>query len=154
MLTSKRNTMKHSLESQYMIEKLQNLLYFLKELGMYGVACTWCSGQPDLPDYRSMALLRLERLERGKLKDHEFCECYCAVFQEWLDNDVIEEVPEEALRDECSLYWYHYPVVCEDKTTTKVRVVMDDAAKFRGCNIASTKCSPLDPISLPIFKSF
>ena len=41
----------------------------------------------------------------------------------------------EALQTERSLYWYHHPVIREDKTTTKVRVVMDSAAKFRGRNI-------------------
>ncbi len=84
---------------------------------MYEVACTWRPGQPDLPDNRSMALHRPERLERGKLKDREFRDRYSAVFQEWLDNDIIEEVPDEILKSERSLYWYHHPVVREDKTT-------------------------------------
>ncbi len=61
-----------SIESQYVIEKLRNTFKFLEKEGMYEVACTWRPDQPDLPDNRSMALHRLERLERGKLKDPEF----------------------------------------------------------------------------------
>ncbi len=45
---------------------------------------------------------------------------------------------QEALQTEQSLYWYHHPVVREDKTTTKVRVVMDGTAKFRCRNINKT----------------
>ncbi len=91
-----------------------------------------------VPDNRSMALHRLERLEQGKLKDPKFRERYASVFQEWLDGDVIEEVPDEALQTEKSLYWYHHPVIRDDKTTTKVRVVMDGAARFHGRNINET----------------
>ena len=124
-----------SIESKYVIEKLRNTFKFLEKEGMYKVACTWHPDQPDLPDNRSMALHRLERLERSKLKDPEFRERYASVFKQWLEDDVIREVPLETLQNERSLYWYHHPVIREDKTTTKVRVVMDSAAKFRGRNI-------------------
>ncbi len=127
-----------SLESQYVIERLCSTLKFLEDQGMYEIGCTWRPDQPDLADNRSMALHRLEHLEKGKLKDPMFRERYAAVFQEWLDNDVIKEVPDESLCTEQSLYWYHHPVIREDKTTTKVRVVMDGAAKFRECNINKT----------------
>ncbi len=70
-----------SIESQYVIEKLRSTFKFLEHEGMYEIACTWRPDQPDLPDSRSMALHRLERLE-------------------WLDNDVIQEVPSEALQSE------------------------------------------------------
>ena len=124
-----------SIESQYVIEKLRNTFKFLEKEGMYEVACTWHPDQPDLPDNHSMALHRLERLEKSKLKDPELQERYASVFRQWLDDDVIQEVSSEALQNERSLYWYHHPVIREDKTTTKVRVVMDGAAKFRGRNI-------------------
>ncbi len=52
-----------SIESQYVIEKLRNTFKFLDHEGMYKIGCTWQPDQPDLPDNRSMALHRLERLE-------------------------------------------------------------------------------------------
>ncbi len=90
-----------------------------------------------MPDNHAQALARLRHLEQGKLRDPEFRKRYAAVFEQWLKEGYIREVPEcnWALPENEGLYWCHHPVVREDKMTTKVRVVMDGVAKYKGQNI-------------------
>ena len=61
-----------SLQSRYVIQQLKDLLHFLPDLGQYEVGCTWCPGQPNLPDNRALAMTCYKCLENGKLKDKEF----------------------------------------------------------------------------------
>ncbi len=134
---AKESKQSMSVQSRYVIQCLKDLLRFLPDLKQYEVACTWKPGQPKVPENRAQALARLRHLEQGKLRDPEFRERYAAVFEQWLKEGYIREVPEcnWALSENEGLYWCHHPVVREDKMTTKVRIVMDGAAKYKGRNI-------------------
>ncbi len=126
-----------SVQSHYIIQCLKGSLRFLPDLKQYEVTCTWKPGQPKVLDNHAQALVRLQCLEQGKLRNPEFCEGYAAVFEQWLEQGYIREVPEcnWALPENENLYWCHHLIVREDKTTMKVRVVMDGAAKHKGRNI-------------------
>ncbi len=83
-----------SLQSWYVIQKLQEMLRFLPELGQYEAGCTWKPGEPDFPDNRLFALMRYKCLEGGKLKDPEFRARYAVICAEWLEKGYVREVPE------------------------------------------------------------
>ena len=57
-------------------------------------------------------------------------EAYCKVFQDYERKDYIHQVPQSEVEEQ----WFlpHFPVVKEDRVTTKDRVVFDAAVKHDG----------------------
>ena len=53
------------------------------------------------------------------------------VFKDYLDNSIVERVDAPADNKELVHYLPHHPVVCKDKETTKVRVVLDVFSKMK-----------------------
>ncbi len=119
-----------SLEEKHVVDMIKKAM-FLRD-GQYRVGCTWKPNQPTLPDNHSFALKHLHSLERGKLRDPVLRERYAAVIQEWLNKDYGEEVAEESWKSEKGLFWAHFPVMREDKTTTKICIIMDGAGCLQG----------------------
>ncbi|KAJ8977402.1 hypothetical protein NQ317_003183 [Molorchus minor] len=73
--------------------------YFLEtvpvdESGRYEVRLPWLDGHPSLPNNYHLAKKRLETIVKRLNKDGLF-DSYDQVFQEWLQDDVIEEVSVE-----------------------------------------------------------
>ncbi|GBM74720.1 hypothetical protein AVEN_274854-1 [Araneus ventricosus] len=89
---------------------------------IYNTACAkWRIIHPD--DSSNLAKKRLE-VTTEKLFSHNLYEKYENVFQEWLDEGTIGEVPpnEVAL---CGNYLPHRPVIKESSSTTRIRPVFD-----------------------------
>jgi hypothetical protein len=99
--------------------------------GRYKVCIPWKSETPDLPNNRSLAERRFTSLERSLLKSPKLVERYSAAMEANIEKGYIREV-KRPTSDEPSWYLPHFPVVREDKTTTKVRIVLDSAAKYAG----------------------
>lgn len=95
--------------------------------GRYCTALPFCRDPSELGDSRSIAVRRLLSLER-KLQDPELRASYNEVVQDYIDNDYLSEVPPDS-EDSQGYYIPHHAVVRRDKTTTKVRVVLDASAK-------------------------
>ncbi|KAJ8969022.1 hypothetical protein NQ317_012213 [Molorchus minor] len=108
--------------------------YFLEtvavdESGRYEVRLPWLDGHPSLPNNYHLAKKRLETIVKRLNKDGLF-DSYDQVFQEWLQDDVIEEVSVEEGSNVSNRYHYlpHRPVT-KEHSTTKIRPVFDASAR-------------------------
>lgn len=93
----------------------------------YEVRLPWLEGHPPLPSSYSVAKTRLQNTV-GKLKRDGLMKEYGQVFQEWLTENIIEEVPEETPALVSVHYLPHRPVIKEG-STTKIRPVFDASAR-------------------------
>jgi hypothetical protein len=55
-----------------------------------------------------------------------------AVFNKWQDLGYIKLIQDDNPTRPNLWYWPHFPVIKEEKETTKIRPVFDGTAKFRG----------------------
>ena len=103
----------------------------------FQVAIPWKGGtKPSVQSNKHLALHRLESLQRALDKRPSIKLQYTKVLQAYLEKGYIRRVSEAAdlsIPDQWHLP--HFPVVRDDKTTTKVRVVFDAAAKCNGYSI-------------------
>lgn len=95
--------------------------------GRYEIELPWLCEREKLPNNRSLALKRFERVA-GKLNAERFS-AYDKVFREWKDLDIIEVVEVE---EEIGHFLPHRPVLTLHKETTKVRPVFDASAHVVG----------------------
>ena len=92
----------------------------------------WKPNEPNLPNNYSLALSRQHNLERSKhLATEQGQEDYNKVFRSWIQKGYLQRVPEDEIEVEQAFYLPHFPVKREDKTTSKVRPVLDGAAKWK-----------------------
>ena len=87
--------------------------------------------KPDhepLPDNFKVSETRLKSL-KGRLKSKGILNAYDDIFKEYEKNRIIDEVVAEVGK---VLYLPHRPVICADKTTTKIRAVFDASCKVNG----------------------
>lgn len=96
----------------------------------YQVPIPWKDGEPNLPHNWQMAASRLRNLEKSLLKRPAVAAEYKRIFKDQNEKGYIKKLqPTQVnIRGEG---WYlpHFPVVKPDKATTKVRIVMDAAAR-------------------------
>lgn len=111
--------------------------------GRYEVRLPWKESHPDLPTNHEIAAKRLESTVK-KLEKDGFYKEYEEVLQEWVQEGVIEQVPEHELGN-VKHYLPHRHVV-KQSSTTKVRPVFDASAHVqrepslndcleKGCNM-------------------
>ena len=104
------------------------------EDGRYQIGIPWRDERPCLPDNKTVALARLRSLEKTLRKDPDLKQKYQEKMEENLKKGYVRKVTEE---DGTEPAWYlpHFPVVREEKQTSKVRIVMDAAAQYGGRSI-------------------
>ncbi|KYN03590.1 hypothetical protein ALC62_05563 [Cyphomyrmex costatus] len=98
----------------------------LNENGRYEVRLPWLQTHPEINDNRDLAHKRLITTTK-KLKSEGLFYEYNAVFDEWMAEGIIEEVPAEEAHN-----WGHYLPhrhVVKEKSTTRIRPVFDASAK-------------------------
>ncbi|KAK0415379.1 hypothetical protein QR680_011915 [Steinernema hermaphroditum] len=101
----------------------------LREDGYY-VKFPWKQEIAELPSNWAIAYKRLKQtLERA---DEQILKGYQDTFSEQLNRKMIEEVDPDAPTGQVVHYLAHQPVVTPQKETTKVRIVFDASAHFRG----------------------
>ena len=78
-----------------------------------------------------MALNRLDNTERRLIKQPELGEKYCEIVEQYIKKGYLEYVDIKNDSNDC---WHlpHFPVVRLDKSTAKVRIVFDGAARYDG----------------------
>ncbi|GFY40526.1 uncharacterized protein TNIN_134281 [Trichonephila inaurata madagascariensis] len=98
-----------------------------KENGCYCVGLPWLGRSVELPSNYQVAEKRLFGITRrlGSLRKYEE---YDGVFKEWLEEGVIEMVPDHELNSK-GHYLPHHPVFKPDSVTTKIRPVFDASSK-------------------------
>ena len=92
--------------------------------------------KPDhefLPDNRRMCERRLNNLCKQFEKKPDQCKLYDQLFDSYLEDRIIEEVPPEDIGEPGQVcYLAHRPIVREDRETTKIRPVFDGSARATG----------------------
>lgn len=99
------------------------------------VYLAWREDGPKLENNFGMALSRLTNLEKSlQRKNPTITQSYNEIIQDYEKKNYIRKLPDPKIEEN---QWFlpHFPVVREDKATTKVRVVFDAAAKLKGTSL-------------------
>lgn len=96
--------------------------------GRYEILLPWKNNHPPLPDNRFLAEKRLG-LTLTRLQGKNLVSDYQQVFQDWLEEGIIERVPEDEVKNR-GHYLPHRPVIKEN-STTRIRPVFDASAKSK-----------------------
>ena len=117
------------IEEQMAMKQVENSLSY--ENQMYRVDVPWKTNDVALPDNYEMALSRLENTEKRLKRSPEVAYAYSKCIEEYLEKGYVAKVREH---DRSLSKWYlpHFPVLRPDKDTTKVRIVFDTSAKYKG----------------------
>ncbi|XP_046329965.2 uncharacterized protein LOC124113582 [Haliotis rufescens] len=106
------------------------------EDGHYQIGIPWKKEVHALPsDNYQMALSRLESTEKKLEKDETIAAAYDTVISQYHTNGYIRKVPTEEMTNTGKWYLPHFPVVRLDRLTTKVRIVFDASAKYKGISL-------------------
>ena len=100
----------------------------LKE-GRYEIGIPWKDGEPKFKSNDDMAFSRLKNLEISLAKKPDIASAYGKIIEDYLEKGYIKKI--SSTNDE---QWLlpHFAVVNNKKTSTKVRIVFDAAAKHNG----------------------
>ena len=98
-----------------------------QEDGRYEVHVPWIPGRKLSGTNKQARRGRLANVERKLSKDRILKEKYEEIVKEQLDEGVIETAPQMPT-GERTFYMPHKPVIREDTTTTKIRMVCDTSA--------------------------
>ncbi|XP_078355671.1 uncharacterized protein LOC144640376 [Oculina patagonica] len=105
--------------------------------GRYKIGIPWKEGEPKLANNYEVALVRLKSQEKSlKRKGPDVMKAYSEIFKDYERKGYIQSVPKSEVEEQ----WFlpHFPVVKEDRVTTKVRVVFDPAVKHEGKSLNDT----------------
>ena len=107
------------------------------EDGHYTLPIPFRHEDPQLPDNKQMAELRLRSLRRKLEKNPELSEKYTEGMEDLLSKGYAVEVPQSEVERQDGKVWYlpHHPVVNPNKE--KPRIVFDCAAQHRGVSLNS-----------------
>ncbi len=96
----------------------------------YLLPTLWRTGHPHIDNNFKYAETRLKSILGSKqLRDPRVAAEYRAQFRDWEAKGYTEEVATDSPEADRAFYLPHFAVVRWDKLTTKVRIVMDGAAK-------------------------
>ena len=102
--------------------------------GRYEVAIPWKEEFPSLPDNREEAEKRLFSLEKN-LKKPEVARRYQEAMNANVEKGYVRKLEPNKGEDGQGWYLPHFPVIREDRETTKVRIVFDSAARCKGVSL-------------------
>ena len=129
--------------------KLLNDSFAIRDGHIY-VSPLWKEGQPEegLNNFH-YAKKRLEGTVKKLLSDgtRQHFDEYHAVFQSYLEQGFAEDITDKVkdYYEEDGLYWPHFPVYKPESESTKVRPVMDGAAKCLDGQSINEKCFSKGP---------
>ena len=123
-----------SYEEKSALQKAQNSLKFDGE--HYEVGVPWRREQPDLRGNFGYALNRMKKTEQSLMKneDKSLLAKYSTNFEDYVSKGYMKKIAPEVTEEVLSDSWFlpHFPVIRNDRATTKIRIVYDAAAKFQG----------------------
>ena len=116
---------------QSLMEKLRSELTM--EKGKYVLPTLWKKGEPNLPNNYNAAMKRLRSLNTSKhFKKNTTKAAYLGCLDGWVRKGYVEKVETSTPGKDRAYYLPHFPVVKEDRLTTKVRVVLDGRDRTAG----------------------
>ena len=98
----------------------------------YEVTLPWKEFHPILPSHHELSVKRLTGLFRRLQQTPNLLQQYDTVIKDQLKRGIVEIVDDTEPKNNLIHYLPHHPVVREDKTTTKLRIVYDASAKTCG----------------------
>ena len=75
---------------------------------------------------------------------------YNKIFQDQLAQGIIEKVPPLEISKENVNFMPHHAVICEERTTSKVRVVFDASCKSQSDDLSINDCLERGPNCIPL----
>ena len=107
--------------------------------GHYKVTFPWKDDEPQLHCNSTTAEDRLScSLEKHLQRRPDVAKKYCQVMEANKAKGYIRKLEPGEIDDGPSWYLPHFPVVREDKETTKVKIVYDSAARYGGVSLNDT----------------
>ena len=104
----------------------------------YEVAFPWKGDRPNLMNNRSQAEKRLYSTELQKLQRiNDVRKAYQKVIEEYLQKGYIRRVPDDKPKPPNEWLLPHFPVIRPERSTTKVRIVLDASAQVKGKSLNS-----------------
>ena len=103
--------------------------------GHYQLPLLWKQEKISLPNNLNMAKQRLSSLKARLSKDRTLKDKYTEVINSYLSKGYAKQVDCDAQNEQSKIAWYlpHHPVINPHKS--KIRVVFDCAAKYRGISL-------------------
>ena len=99
------------------------------ENGRYQIGIPWKKDEPRLPQNWHMAANRLQTIEKALMKKPKVAQEYGRIIHDYEHKGYVRRVTNDDDTHGGGWLLPHFPVVRLDKETTKVRIVMDAAAK-------------------------
>lgn len=121
----------------------------------YETGLLWKDEKIKVGNNFRVARNRFEELQRKLAKDKKLCENYKAIVAEQEMSGIVEECPEKSI--ETGYFLPHRPILREDKSTTKVRMVFDASSKENHLNSLNNCLWPgpsLNPNILDVIINF
>ena len=115
-------------ETKYVYNNLESTIRF--DGSRYVTSLPFKPHHQFLPDNYSIAKYRLYNLKKRLDNNLDLKIEYDNIFRNYLNEGIIEKVNYESAIPGCVHYLPHHAVICNDKETTKVRVVFDASAKL------------------------
>ena len=121
-----------SCENKRILEYTGNTIELVD--GRYRVSIPWKGDRKVLPNNYSMALRRLQNLEKTLVKNPEIAKSYQETICRYLERGCIKKIEQtETLK--ASWYLPHFAITKPGRTTTKTRIVFDASAKCNGISL-------------------
>uniref|UniRef100_A0A7I4Y5S6 DUF1758 domain-containing protein n=1 Tax=Haemonchus contortus TaxID=6289 RepID=A0A7I4Y5S6_HAECO len=99
----------------------------------YYVRLPWKDNGLFLPDNKAIALRRLVNTWNALQRNPELLQRYNNVFEEQLRSKIVEDVPKQAKATGSVVHYIpHQAVLTPSKLTTKLRIVFDASAHYKG----------------------
>ena len=111
------------------IEQFNNSVHYDPEEKRYHVKFIWKTDNPELDDNFGLAMGRFRSLTRRFERDQDLLETYNNIIQDQLSKNIIEKVVEKENPKHSVHYLPHHPIITPQKSTTKVRIVLDPSSK-------------------------
>ena len=121
-----------SCENKRILEYTENTIQLVD--GRYRVSIPWKGDRMVLPNNYSMALRRLQSLEKTLEKKPEIAKSYQETICRYLEKGYIRKI-EQKETSKASWYLPHFAITKHGRTTTKTRIVFDASAKCNGISL-------------------
>ena len=124
-----------SVEDKEAMKKVEKMKH---EGGRYEVNVPWRNDEPNLSGNFGYALSRLRKTEENmkKRKDEAMEKKYGEIFEDYVKKGYFLKIAagDENWTAATCEGWFlpHFPVIRQDRATTKIRLVFDAAAKYQG----------------------
>ena len=116
-------------------DKTKNSIRYFNKNNRYQVSIPWNENKPKLGNNYKMAYQRLKNTEQKLAKNVNLKKRYSDIIDSYEKKGYIRKIQNKA---EARWFLPHFPIIREDKQTSKIRIVFDAAATFNGISLNDT----------------